>query len=166
MAKGNAWEKYPVGEKREAVFAFAEDYRKFISDCKTERECTTELYAQAKAAGFADLDELIAAGTTLKAGDKVVANNMGKGLALFILGEKSLEAGMNILGAHIDSPRIDLKQVPFFEDTEMAMLDTHYYGGIKKYQWVALPLALHGVICKKDGSTVNVNIGDKAEDLR
>jgi aspartyl aminopeptidase len=93
-----------------------------------------------------------------------MANNMGKGLAMFILGEKSMEAGMNILGAHIDSPRIDLKQVPMFEDTQMAMLDTHYYGGIKKYQWVALPLALHGVICKKDGSVVNVNIGDKAGD--
>ena len=164
MEKKNAWEKYPVGEKREAVFAFAEDYRKFISDCKTERECTTELYAQAKAAGFQDLDELIEAGKSLKAGDKVIANNMGKGLALFILGEKSLEAGMNILGAHIDSPRMDLKQVPLYEDTEMAMLDTHYYGGIKKYQWVTLPLALHGVICKKDGTTVEVNIGDKPGD--
>ena len=164
MEKKNAWEKYPVGEKREAVFAFAEDYRKFISDCKTERECTTELYAQAKAAGFKDLDELIAAGKSLKAGDRVIANNMGKGLALFILGEKSLEAGMNILGAHIDSPRMDLKQVPLYEDTEMAMLDTHYYGGIKKYQWVTLPLALHGVICKKDGTTVEVNIGDKPGD--
>ena len=164
MEKKNAWEKYPVGEKREAVFAFAEDYRKFISDCKTERECTTELYAQAKAAGFQDLDELIKAGKSLKAGDKVIANNMGKGLALFILGEKSLEAGMNILGAHIDSPRMDLKQVPLYEDTEMAMLDTHYYGGIKKYQWVTLPLALHGVICKKDGTTVEVNIGDKPGD--
>ncbi|MBO5098022.1 MAG: aminopeptidase [Agathobacter sp.] len=164
MAKTNAWEKYPAGEKREAVFAFAEDYRRFISDCKTERECTTELYAQAKAAGFQDLDELIAAGKTVKAGDRIIANNMGKGLALFILGEKNLEAGMNILGAHIDSPRIDLKQVPLFEDTEMAMLDTHYYGGIKKYQWVTLPLALHGVICKKDGTTVEVNIGDKPGD--
>ena len=89
---------------------------------------------------------------------------MGKGLALFVLGSKSLEEGMNILGAHIDSPRIDLKQVPFFEDTQMAMLDTHYYGGIKKYQWVALPLALHGVVCKKDGTTVTVNVGDKPED--
>ncbi len=164
MDKKNAWEKYPVGEKREAVFAFAEDYRKFISDCKTERECTAEIYEQAKAAGFEDLDELIAAGKALKAGDKVVANNMGKGLALFILGEKSVEAGMNILGAHIDSPRMDLKQVPLYEDTEMAMLDTHYYGGIKKYQWVTLPLALHGVVCKKDGTAVNVNIGDKPED--
>ena len=164
MERKNAWLKYPQGEKRDEVFAFAEDYRKFISICKTERECATYIYDLAKAAGFEDLDEAIAAGKTLKAGDKVMANNMGKGLAMFILGEKSLEEGMNILGAHIDSPRIDLKQVPMFEDTEMAMLDTHYYGGIKKYQWVALPLALHGVICKKDGSIVNVNIGDKAED--
>lgn len=164
MEKKNAWDKYPVGEKREAVFAFAEAYRKFISECKTERECTTELYAQAKAEGFMDLDELIAAKTPVKAGDKIVANNMGKGLAMFVMGEKSLEAGMNILGAHIDSPRIDLKQVPLFQDTEMAMLDTHYYGGIKKYQWVTLPLALHGVICKKDGTTVEVNIGDKPGD--
>ena len=164
MEKKNAWDKYPVGEKREAVFAFAEAYRKFISECKTERECTTEFYAQAKAEGFMDLDELIAAKTPVKAGDKIVANNMGKGLAMFVMGEKSLEAGMNILGAHIDSPRIDLKQVPLFQDTEMAMLDTHYYGGIKKYQWVTLPLALHGVICKKDGTTVEVNIGDKPGD--
>lgn len=164
MEKKNAWGKYPEGNKREEVFAFAEDYRKFISDCKTERECTTELYAQAKAAGFRDLDELIKNNEVLKAGDKVMANNMGKGLALFVLGSKSLEEGMNILGAHIDSPRIDLKQVPFFEDTDMAMLDTHYYGGIKKYQWVALPLALHGVVCKKDGTMVTVNVGDKPED--
>ena len=164
MERKNAWVKYPQGEKRDAVFAFAEDYRKFISACKTERECTTYVYDLAKEAGFIDLDEAIANGTALKAGDRVMANNMGKGLAMFILGEKSMEEGMNILGAHIDSPRIDLKQVPLFEDTEMAMLDTHYYGGIKKYQWVALPLALHGVICKKDGTTVNVNIGDKPED--
>ena len=140
MEKKNAWEKYPQGKKRDAVFAFAEDYRKFISDCKTERECASEIYAHAKNAGFKDLDELITKGKKLKAGDKIIANNMGKALALFVLGKKPLEEGMNILGAHIDSPRIDLKQVPFFEDTEMAMLDTHYYGGIKKYQWVALPL--------------------------
>jgi aspartyl aminopeptidase len=164
MEKKNAWEKYPEGAKREAVFAFAEDYRKFISSCKTERECAAELYRQAKAAGFVDFDEAVAAGKELKAGAKVVANNMGKGLALFIVGEKPLEEGMNILGAHIDSPRMDLKQVPLYENTEMAMLDTHYYGGIKKYQWVTLPLALHGVICKKDGSTVTVNIGDKPQD--
>ena len=164
MERKNAWVKYPQGEKRNEVFAFAEDYRKFISECKTERECTTYIYDLAKEAGFIDLDEAIAAGTALKAGDKVMANNMGKGLAMFILGEKSLETGMNILGAHIDSPRIDVKQVPMFEDTEMAMLDTHYYGGIKKYQWVTLPLALHGIIVKKDGTVVNVNVGDKPGD--
>jgi aspartyl aminopeptidase len=164
MDKKNAWTKYPEGEQRDAVFAFAEDYRKFISDCKTERECAAELYAKAREAGFADFDEAVASGTTLKSGDKIVANNMGKGLALFILGKQPLENGMNILGAHIDSPRMDLKQVPLYEDTELAMLDTHYYGGIKKYQWVTLPLALHGVICKKDGTTVKVNIGDKPED--
>ena len=163
MEKKNAWDKYP-SNKREEILAFAEAYRSFISDCKTERECTAHLYAKAKGAGFADLDELIASSATLKAGDKVVANNMGKGLAMFILGSKDMEQGMNILGAHIDSPRLDLKQVPLYEDTEMAMLDTHYYGGVKKYQWVTLPLALHGVICKKDGTTVKVNIGEKPTD--
>ena len=163
MEKKNAWDKYP-SNKREEIFAFAEEYRSFISDCKTERECTAHLYTKAKGAGFADLDELIASSATLKAGDKVVANNMGKGLAMFILGSKDMEQGMNILGAHIDSPRLDLKQVPLYEDTEMAMLDTHYYGGVKKYQWVTLPLALHGVICKKDGTTVKVNIGEKPTD--
>ena len=164
MDKKNSWEKYPEGKKRDEVFAFAEDYRKFISKCKTERECTAELYAQALEAGFTDFDKAVAAGKKLKPGAKIVANNMGKGLALFTLGKQPMERGMNILGAHIDSPRMDLKQVPLYEDTEMAMLDTHYYGGIKKYQWVTLPLALHGIICKKDGSTVNVNIGDKPED--
>ncbi len=163
MEKKNAWDKYP-SNKREEIFAFAETYRNFISDCKTERECTAHLYAKAKEAGFADMDELIASSATLKAGDKVIANNMGKGLAMFILGSKDMEQGMNILGAHIDSPRLDLKQVPLYEDTEMAMIDTHYYGGVKKYQWVTLPLALHGVICKKDGTTVKVNIGEKPTD--
>lgn len=164
MEKKNAWEKYPEGKKREQVFAFAEDYRKFISECKTERECAAALYEDAKKNGYKDFDEVVKAGKKLKAGDKIVANNMGKGLAMFIIGTKDMEQGMNILGAHIDSPRMDLKQVPLYEDTEMAFLDTHYYGGIKKYQWVTLPLALHGVICKKDGSTVTVNIGDKPGD--
>ena len=164
MEKKNAWEKYPEGTKRQDVFTFAEEYRKFISSCKTERECAGEFYRKAKEAGFADLSEKIAQNTKLKAGDRIVANNMGKGLALFVIGEKDIEEGMNILGAHIDSPRMDLKQVPLYEDTEMALLDTHYYGGVKKYQWVTLPLALHGVICKKDGTTVTVNIGEKPED--
>ena len=164
MEKKNAWEKYPEGKKRDEVFSFAEDYRKFISDCKTERECTSAVYKDAVAHGYKDLDELIKNKTAVKAGDRIVADNMGKGVALFNIGKKSIEDGMNILGAHIDSPRMDLKQVPLYEDTEMALLDTHYYGGIKKYQWVTFPLALHGVICKKDGTTVKVNIGDKPGD--
>lgn len=164
MEKKNAWEKYPEGKKRDEVFSFAEDYRKFISDCKTERECTSAVYKDAVAHGYKDLDELIKNKTAVKAGDRIVADNMGKGVALFNIGKKSIEDGMNILGAHIDSPRMDLKQVPLYEDTEMVLLDTHYYGGIKKYQWVTLPLALHGVICKKDGTTVKVNIGDKPGD--
>ena len=164
MERKNAWEKYPEGEKREAVFRFAEDYRKFISECKTERECVDYIVNLAKAAGFVNLDTVIANGNALKAGDKVYANNMGKGLALFVMGKKSLEEGMSILGAHIDSPRLDLKQDPLYENTDFAMLDTHYYGGIKKYQWVTLPLALHGVIVKKDGTVVKVKVGDKPGD--
>ena len=163
MERKNAWEKYPEG-KREEVFAFAEGYKKFISDCKTERECVTELVAQAKSAGFENLDEIIASGKTLKTGDKVYAENMGKMLALFVIGKQPLEKGMNILGAHIDSPRLDLKQNPLYEDTDMALLDTHYYGGVKKYQWVTLPLSLHGVVVKKDGTVINVSIGEKEED--
>ena len=107
MEKKNAWEKYPEGTKRQDVFTFAEEYRKFISSCKTERECAAELYRQAKEAGFADLSEKIAQNAKLKAGDRIVVNNMGKGLALFVIGEKDIEEGMNILGAHIDSPRMD-----------------------------------------------------------
>lgn len=163
MERKNAWEKY-TGEKRREVFEFAEKYKKFISDCKTERECVTELKAQAEAAGFTDLKNIIASGQSLKTGDKVYAENMGKMLALFVIGKQPLEKGMNILGAHIDSPRLDLKQNPLYEDTDMALLDTHYYGGVKKYQWVTLPLALHGVIVKKDGTTVNVCVGEKDDD--
>ena len=164
MENKNAWEKYPEGNKREEVFQFAENYRKFISDCKTERECVSFFVEKAEKAGFVNLEKVIAEHTALKAGDRVYANNMGKGMALFVIGKESMEKGMNILGAHIDSPRLDLKQDPLYEDTDFAMLDTHYYGGIKKYQWVTLPLALHGVIAKKDGTVVEVNIGDKPGD--
>lgn len=159
-----AWEKYPEGNKQEEVFQFAENYRKFISDCKTERECVDFFVEKAEKAGFVNLEKVIAEHTALKAGDRVYANNMGKGMALFVIGKESMEKGMNILGAHIDSPRLDLKQDPLYEDTDFAMLDTHYYGGIKKYQWVTLPLALHGVIAKKDGTVVKVNVGDKPGD--
>lgn len=164
MENKNAWEKYPQGAKRQQVMDFAEGYRKFISTCKTERECVQEFVKLAEQAGFVEINELIAKGTQVKAGDRVYVNNMGKSMALFVVGKQDLEKGMNILGAHIDSPRLDIKQVPLYEDTEMAMLDTHYYGGVKKYQWVTLPLALHGVFVKKDGTVVNINIGDKPED--
>lgn len=164
MERENAWKKYPEGKKRKEVFDFAEGYRKFLSECKTERECNDFFVKEAKAKGFVDLADVIAKNKKLKAGDKVYLSNYGKGLAMFIIGKKPLEEGMNILGAHIDSPRMDLKQNPLYEDTDMALLDTHYYGGVKKYQWVTLPLALHGVIAKKDGTVVKVNIGDKPSD--
>lgn len=164
MERVNAWKKYPQGEKREEVFGFAEGYRQFLSQCKTERECTSYFEAKAKEAGYQPLEEAIREKRSLKPGDKIYVNQMGKSIAMFIVGKETIEKGMNILGAHIDSPRLDLKQVPLYEDTELAMFDTHYYGGVKKYQWVTLPLALHGVIVKKDGSVVNVSVGDKEND--
>ena len=164
MENKNAWEKYPEGKERQSLMDFAEDYRKFISKCKTERECVQEFEALAKQAGFVSLEERKKENTPLKAGEKIYAVQMGKAMALFVIGTKDFEQGMNILGAHIDSPRLDLKQVPLYEDTEMAMFDTHYYGGVKKYQWVTMPLAIHGVFAKKDGTVTTVNIGDKPED--
>ncbi len=164
MERPDAWKKYQSPKDNKKVMDFAEGYRKFLSECKTERECTDYFIKQAKKAGFKDLDSLIAKGTRLKPGDKVYRSNKGKALAAFIIGTEPIEKGINILGAHIDSPRMDLKQNPLYEDSSLALLDTHYYGGIKKYQWVTLPLALHGVIVKKDGTTVTVNIGEKAND--
>ena len=163
MERKLAWEDYSK-EDMTKVYEFAEGYRKFISECKTERECVTEFVARAEKAGFLNLADAIKAGKALKAGDRLYVNNMGKWLAMFVIGNENLENGMNILGAHIDSPRMDIKQNPLYEDTGLAMLDTHYYGGIKKYQWVTLPLALHGVVAKKDGTVVTVNIGDKPGD--
>ena len=163
MERKNAWKKYTEEEKA-AVFAYGEEYRQFISDCKTERECVTELKKRAKAAGFQDMEDVIANGITLKAGDRVFADNKGKSFAMYIIGKKPMQEGMNILGAHIDSPRLDLKQNPLYEDGEMALLDTHYYGGIKKYQWAAIPLALHGVVARKDGTVVELAIGEDPSD--
>lgn len=159
MERENAWKKYE-GEKREVVFAFAENYKKFMTKCKTERECVAEAIREARENGYESLEEVLESGKTLKAGDKVYAEIMGKTLALFHIGTESFEKGMNIVGAHVDSPRLDLKQNPLYEDTDLAMLDTHYYGGVKKYQWVALPLALHGVVAKKDGTVVQVSVGE------
>ena len=164
MERENAWKKYPEGKKRKEVMDFAEGYRKFLSACKTERECAAYFAKEAEANGFKDLSKLIGTNKKLKAGDKVYLSNRGKGLAMFVIGKEPLENGLNILGAHIDSPRMDLKQNPLYEDTEMALLDTHYYGGIKKYQWVTLPLALHGVIVKTDGTKVDVCIGEDPKD--
>ncbi len=159
----NAWKKYDE-QSMKKVFEFSEGYKKFISDCKTERECVDEAVRMAKSHGYKDLEEVIRNQEILQPGDKVYANNMGKTIVLFHIGKQPLEMGMNILGAHIDSPRLDIKQNPLYEECELALLDTHYYGGIKKYQWVTLPLALHGVFVKKDGSIVNINIGEDEND--
>lgn len=161
MKTENAWKKY--SDKTE-VFDFCEKYKSFMSTCKTERECVTEMVQQAEAAGYRNLNEVIENGESLKPGDKVYANNMGKCLAMYIIGEEPMEKGMRILGAHIDSPRLDLKQNPLYEDQEQALLDTHYYGGVKKYQWVTLPMALHGAVAKKNGEVVNVVIGEDRDD--
>ena len=163
MERKNAWEKYNQAQVGE-IFEFCEGYKNFISICKTERECVTESVRMAEEAGYKNLAQCVKDNTPLKAGDKVYINNMGKSIAFFQLGTESLEKGMNILGAHIDSPRLDLKQNPLYEDTDIALLDTHYYGGVKKYQWVALPLALHGVVAKKDGTVVEVVIGEDDND--
>ena len=163
MERKNAWEAYPA-KKRKPVMDFAEEYRVFISENKTERECAASFVEKAKAAGFTDIKDAVKKGKKIKQGDRLYWDQMGKSLALFVIGKESVEKGMNILGAHIDSPRLDLKQNPLYEDTDMALLDTHYYGGVKKYQWVTLPMALHGVVVKKDGTVVKINIGDKPGD--
>ena len=163
MERKNAWKKYSDEDKNN-VFTFADEYKTFISECKTERECVKKAVELAKKAGYRDLQEIIAANETLKAGDKVYAVNMKKAIVLFNIGSEPISTGMNILGAHIDSPRLDIKQNPMYEDSDLVLLDTHYYGGIKKYQWVTLPLALHGVVAKKDGSIVEINIGENEDD--
>lgn len=159
----NPWLKYQ-GEKREELFEFCKGYIDYMSICKTERECVLTSIHMAKAFGFRDLKEIIEKKDSLKQGDKVYLNNKDKTLALFIIGEEPMEKGLRILGAHIDSPRLDLKQNPLYEDTNLAMMETHYYGGVKKYQWVTLPLALHGVVVKKDGTKIDVVIGEDDKD--
>lgn len=154
----NAWKKY--AGNLDPVMSFGKDYIDFMSLSKTERETVDNSIEIAEKAGFKDLNTV----SELKAGDKVYFNNRGKSLFLFVLGKEDLAKGLNILGAHVDSPRLDLKQHPLYEDSGLVLLDTHYYGGIKKYQWVAQPLALHGVVCKKDGSLVKVVIGESEDD--
>ena len=161
--KTSVWSKY-TKEERAAVDVLAHGYIDFLSDCKTERESVTEAVRRARAAGYRDLADVIAKGETLAAGDKVYAVNMKKAIVLFHIGTEPMEHGMNILGAHIDTCRLDVKQNPLYEDNGLAYFDTHYYGGIKKYQWVTIPLALHGVVVKKDGTVVEITIGEKADD--
>ena len=163
MERDVAWKKYgeqDLGELEE----LAANYRDFISENKTERECAATAVRLAEEQGYRPLEEAVREGRALKAGDKVWAQTHGKSLMLVQLGESPLACGMNILGAHIDSPRLDLKQNPLYEANDFALLDTHYYGGIKHYQWVTLPLALHGVVAKTDGTVVNVCVGEDEGD--
>ena len=163
MIRENAWNRYNEDDlsKLEALSA---DYIDFLSEGKTERECTDLLVEMAESKGYRNLDDVIKSGDTLKKGDKVYAVNMGKALMILNIGEDIVNRGMNILGGHIDSPRLDLKQNPLTEKAEYAYFDTHYYGGIKKYQWVTIPMAIHGVVCKTDGTKVKIAIGEKEDD--
>ena len=163
MERKNAWLDYTEQDEKE-LEQTARAYRLFLDAGKTERECVEELVRQAEEVGYVSLEQKKASGEKIKTGDKIYAVGMKKIMALFHIGQEPLENGMNILGAHIDSPRLDVKQNPLYEDTDLAYLDTHYYGGVKKYQWVALPLAIHGVAVKKDGTVVKVTVGEEEAD--
>ena len=159
MYAKNAWEKYE-GEKLNELMAFNDEYIEFLSNAKTERESVKIAIKLAEAKGFKDIKSF----KELKAGDKVYATNKGKNIACFVIGDEKIENGLRVLGAHIDSPRLDVKQNPLYERNNFALLDTHYYGGVKKYQWVTVPLAIYGVVCTKDGKVIDVKIGDDEKD--
>ena len=159
MYRENSWKKYNKKEEK-AVFSFAEGYKDFLSKSKTERLAVIEAQAKLEKYGFKNIESV----KSVKPGDKVYFINKNKNVCAFIIGKKPLRGGLRILGAHIDSPRMDLKEHPVYERSEFVLADTHYYGGIKKYQWVTIPLALHGVVCKKDGTKVEVHIGDEPSD--
>ncbi|QUA53990.1 aminopeptidase [Aristaeella lactis] len=163
MERPNAWKNYTKTDLKK-LEDIAKEYRAFIDAGKTERECAVEAVAMLEKAGYINLESLIGGGKKLKAGDKVYLNKMGKAILTFHMGKKPMAEGMNIVGAHIDSPRLDIKQNPLYEDSDFALADTHYYGGIKKYQWTARELALHGVVVKKDGTKVQISIGEKDDD--
>lgn len=162
-AKNNAWLKYNQLEKKQ-IFDFCEGYKNYLSVGKTERECIHEAVRLAEQKGYKNLNDVIKNNEVLKAGDKVYLNNKDKALVLYLIGNDNIENGMRIIGSHVDSPRIDLKQNPLYEDGNLALMDTHYYGGVKKYQWVTLPLALHGIVVKKDGTKINIVIGEDDND--
>ena len=163
MERKNAWKSYSKTDLKK-LEELCEGYKDYLFNGKTEREGVKFIIEKAKAAGYISLDDAISKKKKLKAGDKIYAVCMGKTVALFNIGKKNLEEGMNILGAHLDSPRLDVKQNPLYESKDLAYLDTHYYGGIKKYQWVTLPLAIHGVVAKTDGTTVDIVIGEDEND--
>lgn len=163
MEHKNTWRTYSKKQLKECE-EFSKGYMHFLDHGKTERECVDTIVNEIEACGYRELEKVRLAGEKLKAGDKVYSVWMNKAIVMYQVGTKPMADGMNILGAHIDSPRLDVKQNPLYEEGGFAYLDTHYYGGIKKYQWVALPLAMHGVVVKKDGTTVIVNIGDKKDD--
>lgn len=163
MERPSAWKSYSP-EQLDELHYFSEGYKAFISDNKTERECAAAAIRLAEEAGYIRLSDAIAADQKLKPGDKVYADIRGKSVIFIQLGTQPLQSGLNILGAHIDSPRLDVKQNPLEERSEIATLDTHYYGGVKKYQWVTIPLAIHGVVALKDGSTITVTVGEDDED--
>ena len=163
MEKKNTWETYDAKQLK-ALEKLCEGYREFLDNGKTELECVDTIVNTVEAAGYRELNVLLKENAALKPGDKVYSVWMNKSVALFQIGEKPMEAGMNILGAHIDSPRMDIKQNPLYEDGGFAYLDTHYYGGVKKYQWVTIPLAIHGVVVKKDGTTIELNVGENEDD--
>ena len=163
MEQKNTWETYSAKQLKE-VDAFAREYMDFLDNGKTERECIDQIVNTLEDAGYQELSSRIKDGKKIKAGDKIYSVWMNKSIVFFQMGREKMENGLNILGAHIDSPRLDVKQNPLYEDGGFAYLDTHYYGGVKKYQWVTIPLAIHGVVVKKDGTTVEVNIGEAEDD--
>lgn len=163
METKNIWENYSKKQLQELEI-FCKDYRDFLDNGKTERECVNIIVNLAEQNGYVELEKRLESKKALKAGEKIYAVNMNKSIVLFNIGTEPLEKGMNILGAHIDSPRMDVKSNPLYEDSNIAYLDTHYYGGVKKYQWVAIPLSLHGVVVKKDGSTIEMAIGEEEDD--
>lgn len=163
MEHKNTWETYNAKQLKE-VDAFAREYMDFLDNGKTERECIDQIVNTIEEAGYQELETLVKSGAKLKTGDKVYSVWMNKSIAMFRIGKEKMTDGINILGAHIDSPRLDIKQNPLYEDGGFAYLDTHYYGGVKKYQWVTLPLAIHGVVVKKDGTTVEINVGENEDD--
>lgn len=165
MSKKNAWEKYDAKQLKK-LEKLCKEYRDFLDEAKTERECVDAIVNMVEKEGYRELESVVRAGEGLRKGDKVYSVWMNKSIVLFRIGSRPMAEGINILGAHIDSPRLDVKQNPLYEDPDhaFAYLDTHYYGGVKKYQWVALPLALHGVVVKKDGTSIELNIGENEDD--